>query len=164
MHFLKEAGDDMEKELNHANRQKELMQSIWRLQKSIMVRAKKTAASNDLTMPQFSILEMMRNKQQIAQKELQTKTHFPKSTLSYAIEGLVQAGILQRTPVEGNRREMELSLSEQGLALINHMKLQEDGVYVRFKQAVDSFSDEEFTELIHLHQHIVSFFEGSETE
>ncbi len=41
MHFLKEAGEDMEKELNHANRQKELMQSIWRLQKSIMVRAKK---------------------------------------------------------------------------------------------------------------------------
>ncbi len=84
--------------------------------------------------------------------------------MSHAIEGLVQAELLNRTHVEGNRREMNLALSDRGKALLDDMKSQEDGVHSRFKNAVDSFTEEQFADLIHMHQHIVTFFEGGETE
>lgn len=154
----------MKKDADSTNRQSILMQSFWLLQKSIMGQVKQTAIDNELTIPQFSILTMMQHNKQIAQKKLQEQTHYPKSTLSYAIEGLVQAELLNRTHVEGNRREMDLSLSDQGNALLAEMKSQENAVHKRFQKAVDSFTEEQFNELILLHQHIITFFDGGETE
>lgn len=154
----------MEKDIYETNRPMVLMQSFWQLQKSIMTQVKETAIDNDLSVPQFAILVIMQHNKQITQKKLQAQTHFPKSTLSHAIEGLVQAELLNRAHVEGNRREMNLALSDRGKALVDEMRAQEDGVHKRFKNAVDSFTEEEFADLIHMHQHIVTFFESSETE
>src|SRR5699024_5151702 len=105
------------------NRQMVLTQSFWQLQKAIMTQVKQTAVDNDLSVPQFTILLMMQQKGQMPQKKLQARTHFPKSTLSHAIDGLVQDGILERTHVKGNRREMDLSLSERGIALFDQIML-----------------------------------------
>ncbi|MFD2761292.1 MarR family winged helix-turn-helix transcriptional regulator [Lentibacillus juripiscarius] len=154
----------MDKDIYETNRPMALMQSFWQLQKSIMTQVKQTAIDNELSIPQFAILVMMQHNKQISQKKLQARTHYPKSTLSHAIEGLVQAELLNRTHVEGNRREMNLALSDRGKALLDDMKSQEDGVHSRFKNAVDSFTEEQFADLIHMHQHIVTFFEGGETE
>ena len=128
-----------------------------------MSTAKQTAADNDLSMPQFGILMLMQRKKQIPQKQLQARTHYPKSTLSHAIEGLVQAGFLIRTHVEGNRREMDLSLSEQGKELLKKIKKQEDGVHCKFKNAVNSFTEEQFTALLEMHKQISTFFEGGDS-
>lgn len=152
----------MERDRYETNRPMELMQSFWQLQKSIMTQVKQTAVDNDLSVPQFAILNMMQHKEEMSQKKLQAQTHFPKSTLSYAIEGLVQAELVNRTHVEGNRREMNLALSERGKAMLDEMKAQDDGVHMRFKNAVDSFTAEQFADLINMHQRIVTFFEGSD--
>lgn len=157
-----EVGDTMDEDVQGHNRQLTLMQSFWNLEKSIMRQVKQTAADNDLSVPQFAIIIMMRNDKQMAQKKLQARTHYPKSTLSYAIEGLVQADLLTRTHVEGNRREMDLSLSDGGKQLLNKMIQQESGVHSRFKNAVDSFSEEQFNDLINMHQHITTYFDGGE--
>lgn len=154
----------MEKDMHDSSRPMALMQSFWQLEKSIMWQVKQTAVDNDLSVPQFAIMIMMRKKQQMAQKKLQAQTHYPKSTLSYAIEGLVQAELLTRTHVEGNRREMDLSLSEQGEFLLNKMIIQETGVHAKFKNAVDSFTEEQFNDLIDMHQHIIQYFDGGEAE
>ncbi|TMN22222.1 MarR family winged helix-turn-helix transcriptional regulator [Lentibacillus cibarius] len=154
----------MGKDMYEVNRPMALMQSFWQLQKSIMTQVKQTAADNDLSVPQFAILVMMQHNKQISQKKLQARTHYPKSTLSHAIDGLVQADLLNRSHVEGNRREMNVSLSDRGKELLDDMKSQEDGVHSRFNNAVNSFTEEQFNELIHMHQHIVSFFEGGGTE
>ncbi|MUV36942.1 hypothetical protein JNUCC1_00746 [Lentibacillus sp. JNUCC-1] len=152
----------MNKDHQESNRPSQLMHSFWQLQKAIMGQVKQTAMDNALSVPQFAIMILMRHKKEMPQKKLQARTHFPKSTLSHAIEGLVQAEILTRTHVEGNRREMVLSLSAHGQTLLQEMTAQENGVHNRFKNAVESFSDEEFSALIDMHQHIISYFDGDE--
>lgn len=97
-----------------------------------------------------------------SEKKLQAQAHFPKSTLSYAIEGLVQAELVNRTHVERNRREMNLALSGRGKTMLDEMKAQDDGVHIRFKNAVDSFTAGQFADLINMYQRIVTFFEGSD--
>ncbi|MGM8365281.1 MarR family winged helix-turn-helix transcriptional regulator [Virgibacillus sp. W0181] len=154
----------MDKNGSQINRPMALMQSFWKLQKSIMGQVKQTAADNDLSVPQFAILVQMQHKKQIAQKNLQERTHYPKSTLSHAIEKLVQAGLLNRTHAEGNRREMELALSDEGKVLVDELKAQEHGVHERFKNAVHSFTEEEFNDLINMHHQIATFFEGGGTK
>src|SRR5690625_4836108 len=126
-----------------------LMQSFWELEKAIMRHVKQTATHNDLSVPQFCIIVTMQHRKQMAQKKLQARTHFPKSTLSHAIEGLVQAGLLERAYVEGNRREMDLLLTDRGKVLLEDIQSQEDGVHMRFKYAVNSFTDDQFSDLIH---------------
>jgi len=154
----------MKKDSQEMNRQERLMQSFWQLQKSIMGQVKQTALDHELSIPQFSILVMMQHKKQMPQKDLQARTHFPKSTLSHAIEGLVQAKLLNRTPMKGNRREIDLALSDKGKALLRELKSQEYTVHRRFENAVNSFTEKQFNELIHMHQHIISFFDGGQTE
>src|SRR5690625_885702 len=141
-----------------------LMQSFWELEKAIMRHVKQTATHNDLSVPQFSIIVTMQHRKQMPQKKLQARTHFPKSTLSHAIDGLVQDGILERTHVNGNRREMDLSLSERGIALFDQLRSQHNSVHVRFNEAVDSFTEEEFNQLIQMQEHIVAYFNGGEAE
>ncbi|MGY0691905.1 MarR family winged helix-turn-helix transcriptional regulator [Virgibacillus sp. FSP13] len=148
---------------NEPSRSYTLMQSFWRLHRLIMQQVKQTAATHDLSLPQFTILVTMTHYHQIAQKRLQVLTNFPKSTLSHAIDGLVQAGLLNRTFAKDNRREMDLSLSTEGKALIASIKEQKDGVPSRFQKAVDSFSAEEFNQLLTIHRHLATHFEeGSE--
>lgn len=154
----------MVKETYGPNRPAMLMQSFWNLQKSIMGQVKQTAMEHDLSVPQFAIIVMMQHNKKIAQKQLQARTHYPKSTLSHAIEGLVQDNLINRTHAEGNRREIDLSLSEQGKALLKEMRVEENGVQLRFKNAVNSFSEEQFNELLNLHQQIATFFEGGKTK
>jgi len=152
----------MEKDINETDRPVRLMHSFWQLEKSIMKQVKQTAIHHDLSIPQFAILVMMQRNKEIAQKKLQERTHYPKSTLSYAIEGLVQEKLIHRTHVEGNRREMNLSLSSEGKALLDKMKVEEKGVHMRFKNDVNSLSEEQFTELLNMHQYLTMFFDSEE--
>jgi len=152
----------MEKDIHKTNRPAKLMHSFWKLQKSIMKQVKQTAIHHDLSIPQFAILVIMQHNREIAQKKLQERTHYPKSTLSYAIEGLVQAKLIHRTHVEGNRREMNLALSSEGKALLDKMKMEEKGIHMRFKNAVNSLSEEQFTGLLNMHQHLTMFFDSEE--
>src|SRR5690625_4972328 len=154
----------MVKETYGTNRPTMLMQSFWHLQKSIKGQVKQTALEHELSVPQFAIIVMMQHNKKIAQKQLQARTHYPKSTLSYAIEGLVQDDLLNRQHAEGNRREVDLILSEQGKALLKKMKNEENGVHLRFKNAVNSFSEEQFNDLLNLHQQIATFFEGGKMQ
>src|SRR5699024_6840780 len=132
--------------------------------KTTMLPVMQPAFDNDLSLPKITILLMMQQKDQMPQNKLQARTHFPKSTLSHAIDGLVQDRILERTHVKGNRREMDLSLSERGIALFDQRRSQHNSVHVRFKEAVDSFTEEEFNQLIQMQEHIVAYFNGGEAE
>src|SRR5699024_12353021 len=139
----KETGENMDNQYNgEEDRQMVLTQSFWQLQKAIMTQVKQTAVDNDLSVPQFTILLMMQQKGQMPQKKLQARTHFPTSTLRHAIDGLVQDGILERTRVKGNGREMDLSISERGIALCDQMRSQHNSGHVRFKEAVEAFRGE----------------------
>src|SRR5690625_1059087 len=103
-----EVGVVMVKETYGTNRPAMLMQSFWHLQKSIMGQVKQTALNHDLSVPQFAIIVMMQHNKKIAQKQLQARTHYPKSTLSYAIEEIVQDDLLNRHYDVENRRDVDL--------------------------------------------------------
>lgn len=154
----------MDEDKMEANRAMILMQSFGQMNKLIKRQVKETALRNNLSVPQFSILIMMTHHSKIAQKKLQARTHFPKSTLSHAIDGLAQAGLINRKHAEGNRREIDLALSEAGKELINKMREEKDSVHDRFKNAVDSFTEEEFAHLLHNHQQIMDYFKGGEAQ
>ncbi|WP_217586596.1 MarR family winged helix-turn-helix transcriptional regulator [Lentibacillus saliphilus] len=149
---------------NQPGRSMDILQSFWRLKKAIMAQVKQIAHNHELSVPQFGILITMSHKGKITQKTLQERTHFPKSTLSHAIDGLVLNGYLMRTPVEGNRREMDLSLSEAGHQLIKDIQSQPDSVHTRLTHAVNSFSEEQFNALIDMHQHIAAYLEDGDIQ
>ena len=137
----------------------ELMHSFWNIQKNLMRFVQKTAADNDLSVPQYTILMMLIHQDVISQKAVQEKTFLPKSTLSQAIDGLVQSGLLDRQQVEGNRREMQLSICQKGKDLIDKIHLQKDGLHQLFHHAVESLTDRQFQDLLHSHNQIASYFE-----
>lgn len=129
-----------------------LLYSFFNIHKNLVRLAKETAASNGLTMPQFSVLMMIAPHKKMTQKILGERMFMPKSTLSQAVESLVKAGFIRRRPVEGNRRELELILSDEGEAFFNDLLSQEDGVAKCFSRACHALSEQQYRQLLEAHE------------
>ncbi|MEK6268651.1 MAG: MarR family transcriptional regulator [Planococcus sp. (in: firmicutes)] len=142
----------------------QLMMSFANVQKNMVRFIQKSAAEKGLSIPQYSILMTIFNCNEMTQKTVAEKTFLPKSTLSQAVDGLVKEGYLNRQQVVCNRREMMLSLSEQGQQLVDEFHLQEDGLYQVFKSASDQFTAEQMTELLNAHQKISTYLTEVELE
>ncbi|MEN1968814.1 MarR family transcriptional regulator [Lentibacillus sp. N15] len=148
----------MNKENNKLDPAMELMHSFWKLQKSMMHCFKITVANNGLSVPMFVVLmAIAHHEKEMMQKDVQMKTNFPKSTLSQAVEGLVQAGLIQRQQREENRREIHLSISQKGRDLMQQLPSQDDSIHYKFRQAVESLSDQQMQELLAINKQIASY-------
>ncbi|MFK2826191.1 MarR family transcriptional regulator [Bacillus sp. B190/17] len=137
----------------------QLLRSFSNVQKNMMRFIQKTAADNDLSVPQYTILMAIASHKKMTQKSVGEKTLLPKSTLSQAVDGLVQAGWLNRQQVEGNRREIELTISEQGEAFVKMMHAQEGGIHQVFQSAVELLTDKQYEELLDVHEKISNCLE-----
>jgi DNA-binding MarR family transcriptional regulator len=137
----------------------ELLSSFSNVQKNMMQFIQKAAVENGISVSQYTILITMAPDKEMTQKVLGEKTYFPKSTLSQAVDGLVQAGWINRQPVEGNRREILLSLSESGETLLKTIHLQEGGVHQIFQAAIELLSEEQYNELLKVHRQIATYLE-----
>lgn len=140
------------------DRSLKLMQSFWSMQKNVMRYVQKTATENGLSVTQYNILMMLMHHKEIPQKSLQEKTYLPKSTLSQAINGLVDSGYLVRQQMEGNRREIELSISLKGKELIENINSQKNSVNQLCQNAVASLTDKQFNDVIDIQQQIAANF------
>lgn len=140
------------------DRSLKLMQSFWSMQKNLMRHVQKTAAENGLSVTQYNILMMLIHHKEIPQKDLQEKTYLPKSTLSQAINGLVDSGYLVRQQMKDNRREIELSICQKGKDLIQTINSQKNGILKLCQNAVESLTDEEFNNVINIQQQIAANF------
>lgn len=141
------------------NRANQLLHSSLAMQKSIRYYIRKTAQKNGLTNPQYSILMMMNRYEHITQKKIREKTFLPKSTLSNAIDGLVKRELLVRKLVTGNRREVELVISDKGRKFISMIFSQKDSIHYLFQQAIESLSEEQFTQLLQTHKQITTYLQ-----
>ncbi|RLQ94260.1 MarR family winged helix-turn-helix transcriptional regulator [Falsibacillus albus] len=150
----------MQKENPTIKRSVKLLRSFWRVQKNLMHIVQKTAVENGLSVPQYSILMTIAPLKVISQKALREKTFLPKSTLSQAVEGLVQGGWLHRQQMEENRREVQLSLSEMGENFFKTIHQQEGSVHDIFESAMTVFTDIEFEQLLNSHMKIIDFMES----
>ncbi|MDQ0231684.1 MarR family winged helix-turn-helix transcriptional regulator [Metabacillus malikii] len=136
-----------------------LLRSFYDVHKNMMRLVQNTALENGLTVPQYISLITISMQKEMTQKKVGEETFLPKSTLSQAVNDLVQLGLLTRQQVEGNRREMLLMITEKGSRLLNDIHLQAGGVQEAFQHATESLSDQQYTELIQLHQQIAEYLE-----
>ncbi|MDM5309482.1 MarR family winged helix-turn-helix transcriptional regulator [Peribacillus frigoritolerans] len=142
----------------------QLLRSFWNVQKNIMRFVQKTAAENGLTVPQYSILMTITLYKETSQKNVGEKTFLPKSTLSQAVDGLVRGGLLHREHVEGNRREIQLSITDKGKNLLKTIHFHEGSIHQVFQTAIEMLSEEQFEELLKTHLKITNILEAQATE
>lgn len=149
----------MENENQKFMRSAELLRSFWNMQKNLMRFIQKSAVENGLSVPQYSILMTIILHKEMTQKNIGEKTFLPKSTLSQAVDGLVREGFLNRQQVEGNRREIKLSLSEKGVTLIKSIHTQEGGILQVFQSAIESLTERQYEEILGTHNQITTYLE-----
>lgn len=142
----------------------QLLHSFLNIKKNLARLVSRTAAYNGLTVPQFSVLMMIAPHKKMTQKVIGEKTFMPKSTLSQAVDGLVKAELIQRSPVKGNRRELVLTLSEKGEKLIAELPRQEGSVAKLFKKACNTLSEKQYQDLLELHKLIAESIEMEQGE
>ena len=147
----------MHDETKAFKRSSQLFRSIWRINQSIRIFAQKTALDNDLSIPQYALLMMLAPKKEITQKEIGQIMKFPKSTLSQAVDGLVQANLIMRHPVKDNRREMQLILTDNGKKLYEKIREQDGSIHQVLEEAIDSLSDNQFEEMLETLSQISAF-------
>jgi DNA-binding MarR family transcriptional regulator len=70
-------------------------------------------ASTELSLPQYRLLVMVSRGDQRASK-LALRLALSKPTVTAVVDGLVERGLLVRSEVPGDRRAVELSLTEAG--------------------------------------------------
>ncbi|MBK3497089.1 MarR family transcriptional regulator [Viridibacillus sp. YIM B01967] len=154
----------MSSEKKSSIRSDELLHSFWHVSHSIRRIVHRTALANDLTVPQYALLITIAPFEEMTQKQLGKATFYPKSTLSQAVDGLVQAELIKRNPVEDNRREMQLTLSEKGRLLYDKMQLQESNIQQVFEKATQSLGVKQYDELLSTHLQIATFLEEEANE
>lgn len=140
-------------------RSTQLLRSFWRVQKNIVRFVQKTAVENGLSVPQYTVLMTIILHKEMTQKMVGEQTFLPKSTLSYAVDGLVQEGFLSRQQVKGNRREMQLSITNEGEAFLKKIHLQDGGVHQLFQAAMEQLTDKQFEELLESHLLLSTYLE-----
>ncbi|MGD6942997.1 MarR family winged helix-turn-helix transcriptional regulator [Cytobacillus gottheilii] len=145
---------------NHSSqRVTDMLKSVERVNRGLRKLFQKTAADLELTAPQLMLLTIIASKKEITQKQLGIETQFPKSTLSQSIDALVQRELLERYPVEGNRREMQLVLSEEGKSVMDSIHEQKGSYYTVLKEAVDVLSEQQANLLLNSLSQIALFLE-----
>jgi DNA-binding MarR family transcriptional regulator len=137
----------------------QLLRSFSRVNNTMMRFVQKTAADNGLSVTQYTILVTIAPVKEMTQKAIGEKTFLPKSTLSQAVDGLVQAGFLRRQQVEDNRREILLSLSSQGESMLREIQQQEGSIHQLTGRAVETLTEEQFAGLLQVHKQIADFFD-----
>jgi DNA-binding MarR family transcriptional regulator len=137
----------------------ELLKSFWNVQKNMMQLIQKTAVNHGLSVPQYVILVTIAPYGEMFQKTVVEKTFLPKSTLSQAVEGLVSKGFIERHHVEGNRREVELLLSEEGKRFLKELHVQKSGIHDVFQQAADVLTEKEYEGILRTHNEISALLE-----
>lgn len=137
----------------------EFLHSLWYVSRSLMRFVHKAALENDLSIPQYSLILAIAPHKEMTQKQIGEKLQIPKSTLSQAVDGLVQAGWLYREPVQDNRREIQLILSEKGVALFEKMSAQKGSIHQTIQSVMDTLTKKQCTEIQTTLLHIADFIE-----
>lgn len=158
-----EKGESLMENDNHKfARSTQLLRSFWSVQKNIVRFVQKIAVENGLSVPQYTILMTitLNKEMKMTQKKVGEQTFLPKSTLSHAVDGLAQEGFLSRQQVEGNRREMELTVTEKGKEFLKKMHLQDGGIHQLFQTAIDQLTDKQYEELLESHLLLSTYLES----
>jgi MarR family transcriptional regulator, organic hydroperoxide resistance regulator len=70
-----------------------------------------------LSIPQFDLLSTLTEHEGLTQQELAERLYVTKGNVSGLVDRLVEAGLVERRPIEGDRRSHALHLTPTGRAL-----------------------------------------------
>ncbi|MFB7304432.1 MarR family winged helix-turn-helix transcriptional regulator [Heyndrickxia sporothermodurans] len=142
----------------------EILRAFDRVQQNARKIFQKTAFDHNLSIPQLVLLTKLAPQIEMTQKELGKETQLPKSTLSQAVDGLVLAGLIHRHPVEDNRREMQLILSEKGKEFFDTIWVQKGSIHHAFECALQTFTEKQSEDFLAALLQIALFLEKEITE
>ena len=81
-----------------------------------------TCVAKDLTLPQMSTLAVIRDREQMTIKEIAEATKVSAPSASAMVDRLVDIGVCIRRPSTVDRREVQVSLSPDGMQAVEAME------------------------------------------
>lgn len=141
----------------------EVLQSYWNINRATVKLSQQNAASLGITLQQMGVLNTLAAKPHITLKELTESLMSSKSTMSVTIESLVQAGLVDRQASTHNRREVRLSVTEEG-RLVSRKSVENASAYRAMSLVLDELEPEEIQTLLKMNQHILAKLEASQIE
>lgn len=103
-----------------------------------------------LTPAQFGVLTVLQAHPGLGQSSLARALGFDKVTVLRVLRGLETRGLVNRSPAEGNRRNMSVSLTHQGLSVLQQAQKPAEKAYRRLMAPLDRAQQEELLQLLQL--------------
>lgn len=139
----------------------EVLQSYWNINRETVKLSQQNAASLGITLQQIGVLNTLVAKPYITLTELTESLMSSKSTMSVTIESLVQAGLVDRQVSVHNRREVRLSVTEDGRS-VSRKSIENANAYRAMSLVLEELEPEEIQTLLKMNQHILAKLEASQ--
>lgn len=117
-----------------------LMADHIMLQKKLLTNVK----SLDLTLGQPKVLDYLKDNNGAVQKDIAHGCHIEPASLSTVLAGMEKKGLITRNMCDGNRRNINVFLTEKGEKMCEHICNEFDTIE---KKAIAGLSDEQVTRL-----------------
>ena len=103
-----------------------------------------------LTPAQFGVLTVLKAHPGMGQSSLARALGFDKVTVLRVLRGLQARGFVERGPAEGNRRNVSVMLTAQGLDVLKQAQKPAERAYKRLLAPLDEEQQEELVHLLQL--------------
>ena len=103
-----------------------------------------------LTPAQFGVLTVLRSHPGLGQSSLARALGFDKVTVLRVLRGLESRGLVGRTPAIGNKRNVSVALTDDGLALLGDAQRPAERAYKRLMAPLSKVQQEELITLLQL--------------
>lgn len=110
-----------------------------------------------LTPAQFGVLTILKAHPGLGQSSLARALGFDKVTVLRVLRGLEARGLVERAPAPGNRRNLSVSLTREGAAVLASAQRPAERAYKRLLAPLDGAQQDQ---LIHLLQLLTGELEG----
>ncbi|MDD3223682.1 MAG: MarR family transcriptional regulator [Clostridium sp.] len=134
----------------------EIVQSFMKITRTLTKLASQNAESLGLTLQQMGILNLISANPEITLKEITDKLKLPKSTVSINVSNLVDLGLINRTIIKENRREIHLTSTLMGREL-SKKSSQNALSYRAMALALEKIPKEDIKVLIETHKELLNY-------
>jgi DNA-binding MarR family transcriptional regulator len=139
----------------------EVLQSYWNINKATVALSRQNAVSLGITLYQMAILNTLLSSPNITLKELTEKLMASKSTISVNTDELVQSGLVERSILEANRREVKLTLTDKGREL-SKKSIENANSYRAMASVLGKMSGNDIQTLLRINNEIIKYLESND--
>lgn len=140
----------------------EVLNSFATVNKLLFHLAKKDAEKGGITLVQLKALYKLSAHPSISLAELAENLKLTNSTVSGLVDRLVQSGLVERKTSAGDRRAVEISLTEKGENKLKQMVKEESVLVKKLKKIEQDLSPQQIDRLLELHKQIADILREEE--